>query len=238
MVTDFDVDKQLKHNVAQLEQRIQSACERAGRKRDSVTLVAITKYVGTSIVSKLYDNGIRVLGESRPQVLWEKAPALPQAEWHLVGHLQRNKVAKSLPLAKLIHSVDSVRLLQAIDEEAKKINRVQDVLLEFHLSGEQEKNGFEESEGPKLPAFLQGLQNVRVLGLMCMAALGSTSSEARSTFQRLRRLRDQLASLFPPPHQLHHLSMGMTHDFEEAIMEGATIVRIGSALFEGIPHKE
>jgi pyridoxal phosphate enzyme (YggS family) len=238
MVTDFDVDKQLKQNIAQLEQRIQSVCHCAGRKRDSVTLVAITKYVETSVVRKLFDTGLHVFGESRPQVLWEKAPALPQAEWHLVGHLQRNKVTKTLPLAKLIHSVDSERLLQTIDEEAKRINRVQDILLEFHLTDEPEKHGFEENEGPQLPALLQALQNVRVLGLMCMAALNSTSEEARSTFQRLRTLRDQLSRLFPPPHELHHLSMGMTHDFEEAIIEGATIVRIGSALFEGIPHKE
>src|ERR1700752_3960395 len=104
MVTDFDVDKQLNQNIAQLEQRIQSACDLAGRKRESVTLVAITKYVEMPVVRKLFDNGLRVFGESRPQVLWKKAAALPQAEWHLVGHLQRNKVARTLSLAKLIHS--------------------------------------------------------------------------------------------------------------------------------------
>lgn len=235
---DSKVDSQLKHNIAHLEERIQSACQRAGRTRDSVMLVAITKYVDTAIVRQLFDNGLRVFGESRPQVLWEKAPALPQAEWHLVGHLQRNKAARTLPLAKLIHSGDSVRLLQTIDEEAKKINRVQDILLEFHLTAEAEKHGFAEGDCEKIPGVLAELQNIRVLGLMCMAALGSSSAEARSTFHRLHTLRDQWASLFSPPHQLRHLSMGMTDDFEEAIMEGATIVRIGSALFEGIPQKE
>jgi pyridoxal phosphate enzyme (YggS family) len=233
----MDVLTIMRTNVERVETRIANACARAGRARHDVTLVAVTKYVDVPTTQLLATCGVGVMGESRPQTLWEKATALPHVEWHLVGHLQRNKVARTLPWARLIHSVDSDRLLQAIDDEAAKLGRVQDILVELHLSGEASKQGFDEADLPQLPEFVNGCQHVRLLGFMCMAALDSTPDEARRTFARLRTLLDGWRDRFAPPHDLKHLSMGMTHDFEEAIQEGATLVRIGSAFFEGLPGR-
>ena len=134
----------LKDRLQAVEERIRAACRRANRAREEVTLVAVTKYVGCEIAALLPEFGVLDLGESRPQELWRKAAALPKdVRWHLVGHLQRNKIEKTLPLVHLIHSVDSVRLLKALYEEAEKQDRHVDVLLEFNLSREPAKHGFD-----------------------------------------------------------------------------------------------
>ncbi len=234
MATPAEVSHLLQRNGKRLEERITATCQRAGRSREEVTVVAITKYVDVATTKLLFESGLPNLGESRPQVLWEKAPAIPEARWHLVGHLQRNKVARTLPLVSLIHSIDSLRLLQAINDEAGKLNKVQEILLELHLTDEETKSGFSSEEWPQLPSHVAGLNHIKVTGLMGMAALDDTPDEARQAFTRLRELRDRWQPLFSAPHHLHHLSMGMTGDFELAILEGATIVRIGSAFFEGI----
>lgn len=236
MGTPAEVSQLLQHNLERLEARITDACQRAGRSRSEVTLVGITKYVDLETTQALHASGLQDLGESRPQALWEKAPSIPTARWHLVGHLQRNKVARTLPLVHLIHSVDSLRLMQALDEEAGKQNRTQDILLELHLTQEATKNGFAEEEWEQLPHHADLCRHLRVVGLMGMAALEGSLDDARSTFARMRELRDRWRSFFSPPHDLRHLSMGMTGDFVEAILEGATHIRIGSALFEGIQH--
>lgn len=229
-----EVSHRLRENVTRVEERIQAACQHARRPRSEVQLVPVTKYVDAEITRLLHQITQGPLGESRPQVIWEKAVQIPEAQWHLVGHLQRNKVAKTLPLVSLIHSVDSQRLLVAIDDEAKKLGKRQDILLELHLTQEATKSGFGEDEWEKLPGYVEPLQHVRVLGLMGMAALESTQTEARTTFAKLRSLRDRWLSSFAEPDLLQHLSMGMTHDFELAIEEGATLIRVGSALFEGV----
>jgi len=234
MATPAEVSHLLQRNGNRIEERMAAACYRAGRSRSEVTVVAISKYVDVATTKLLFEAGQHDLGESRPQVIWEKVAAIPEARWHLVGHLQRNKVARTLPLVSLIHSVDSFRLLQAINEEAAKLNKVQEILLELHLTDEETKSGFSSEEWPQLPSHVAGLNHIKVTGLMGMAALEGTPDEARQTFARLRELRDQWQPLLASPHQLHHLSMGMTGDFELAILEGATIVRIGSAFFEGI----
>lgn len=235
MSSASEVSTLLKRNLERVEARIQAACQQAGRARGEVTLIGITKYVDATTTKLLFDVGLHDLGESRPQIIWDKASQIPDAPWHLVGHLQRNKVARTLPLVRLIHSVDSQRLLQTINEEAAKANKVQEVLLELHLTDEVTKSGFTQEEWPRLPSFVVGLDHIKVTGLMGMAALNGTPNDARKTFVQLRELRDRWQPLFPAPHHLHHLSMGMTGDFEQAILEGATMVRIGSALFEGLP---
>ncbi|GBD35631.1 hypothetical protein HRbin36_00744 [bacterium HR36] len=225
----------LKRNLERLQEAVASACQQAGRDPAEVTLVAVTKSVGIEVAAWLPDLGVVNLGESRPQELWRKAAAIPHARWHLVGHLQRNKVERTLPRVVLIHSVDSERLLQAIEQHARNANRGAAVLLEFNVSGEATKHGFAPQDEGRLPDVLAGLHYVRVVGLMTIAPLGTDHETARPTFARLRELRDRLAvRLLGTPHTLHHLSMGMSGDFRGAILEGATLIRIGTALFTGL----
>jgi pyridoxal phosphate enzyme (YggS family) len=225
----------LETNLRAVEERIAATCARAGRPRSDVTLVAVTKTVASEVVRWLYDMGVRDFGESRPQQLWEKAAESPaEIRWHLIGHLQRNKVARTLPLVTLIHSVDSRRLLEAIEAEATRQELVCDVLLEFNLSREPNKSGFAPEDAAEVAESLGTLRSVRVRGLMTMAAMTDDPRQARPVFAELRGLRDEMQLRLGSRHRLEHLSMGMTQDFEVAIEEGATLVRIGSALFEGV----
>jgi pyridoxal phosphate enzyme (YggS family) len=231
-----DVRQIIADNVARIRQRIAEAALRAGRVPASVKLVAVSKYVDVATARLLVDAGCMALGESRPQQLWEKAeaPALARVEWHLVGRLQRNKVRRTLPLVQLIHSVDSERLLAAIDEQAASLQLSPRVLLEVNCSGEKEKQGFEAEELRRLLPKLGDFGHLRIEGLMTMAAFEGDEKVARQNFAELRRLRVELAAAAPASVSLHELSMGMSGDFEAAIAEGATMVRIGSSLFEGI----
>ena len=225
----------LQQRLAEVEDRIADACRRSGRKRAAVTLVAVTKTVSAEIASLLPSLGIWDLGESRPQELWKKATTfVPAVRWHLVGHLQRNKIEKTLPLVHMIHSVDSLRLLLFLENEAMKQERQISVLLEVNASREPQKNGFALEELAGRPAKLEAMQFVQIQGLMTMAALNPDPQTSRRTFAELRDLRDRLQNQFPSPHHLEHLSMGMSKDFEVAIEEGATMVRLGSVLFEGL----
>jgi pyridoxal phosphate enzyme (YggS family) len=225
-------------NLARVRERIAIAAESAGRSPDEVMLVAVSKYVDVEQTATLLEAGCTVLGESRPQQLWDKtaAPQLLKAEWHLIGHLQRNKVRKTLPLVTLIHSVDSMRLLEAINEYAVEIGTTAQVLLEVNCSGDAAKHGLTDDGHKRLLPELSRLENVQVQGLMTMAALEGNAATASSNFSDLRKLRDQVRSECPPNVALNELSMGMSHDFEIAIHEGATLVRIGSLLFEGLPQ--
>jgi len=196
----------------------------------------VTKYVEPAVARLLVQAGLSELGESRPQELWRKAESLGDlpVRWHLIGHLQRNKVRRTLPLAHCIHSADSLRLLEEIHREAAAQDRTAKVLLEVNVSGDAAKTGLPPGEvEPLLPAIAQ-LPNVSVQGLMTMAALEGSPDQTRREFAALRDLRDRLAANCPPTIQLNELSMGMSGDYEIAIEEGATMVRIGSALFEGV----
>lgn len=226
----------LKINLARVRDRIAAAATRVGRSPDQILLVAVTKTVDVPVVRTLVELGQHDLGENRPQELWRKAAALPPdgVRWHLVGHLQRNKVRRTLPLTALIHSVDSVRLAREIQKEAERQDLSPRVLLEVNMSREPQKHGFAPEEMPDVLAQLADCTRLRILGLMTMAAWHEDPAAARPTFAGLRELRDRLRSVAPPNCQLDHLSMGMSHDFEVAIEEGATIVRIGTALFEGL----
>jgi pyridoxal phosphate enzyme (YggS family) len=221
--------------LREVQRRITEACRRTGRSPEEVTLVAITKTVNVEVASLLPELGISHLGESRPQELWKKAATLPNSvRWHLVGHLQRNKIEPTLPLVKLIHSVDSVRLLEGLEQECAKHQLHVRVLLEVNASREEAKHGFKPEEAPALAHSFSDYQHLEIAGLMTMAAMSDNAEDARPTFAELRRLRDQLRQVLGQPDALPELSMGMTNDFEVAIEEGATLVRIGSALFEGL----
>jgi len=226
----------LADRLARLEERIQGACARAGRRRDSVTLVAVTKTVGPTVATVLTELGVLDLGESRPQELWKKHKFLPPAvRWHLVGHLQRNKVDRTLPLVHMIHSVDSARLLEALEQEAQRQGLRLDVLLEVNASREANKHGFAPEEVPELTPQIAGLKWLRVRGLMTMASLAASPEDCRPTFAELRRLRDRMKAESRGGHTFEHLSMGMSNDFEVAIEEGATLIRVGSTILEGLP---
>lgn len=225
----------LGQRLALVEERMAAACVRSGRRRADVLLVAVTKSVTTSVAAALHELGVVDLGENRPQELWRKAAALPSSvRWHMIGHLQRNKVERTLPLVHLIHSVDSLRLLQAIEQQAGKHGRTLDVLLEVNASGEASKHGFAPIDVPGLAPAINSLRQVRVRGLMTMAAFEVEPEQTRPTFVALRQLRDRLQPELDGPHRLEHLSMGMSNDFEVAIEEGATLVRLGTVLFEGV----
>jgi PLP dependent protein len=223
-------------NLARIRERIALAAALAGRNASDVKVVAVSKYVGIVETAALLDAGCKSLGESRPQQIWEKAaaPKLAEAEWHLIGHLQRNKIRRTLPLVSLIHSVDSLRLLEAIEACAAELDVTARVLLEVNCSGDETKDGLAKEELQRILAELHNLQRVRVRGLMTMAALEGGEAVAEQNFAALRELRDQLQNECPPHVKLRELSMGMSQDFEAAVRQGATIVRVGSLLFEGI----
>jgi PLP dependent protein len=223
-------------NLARIRERICAATSAANRNADDVHLVAVSKYVDTTTTAYLMDAGCRDLGESRPQQLWSKAaaPELTGARWHLVGRLQRNKIRRTLPLVELIHSVDSERLLRAIDDDAVQVNLAPQALLEVNCSGEAAKQGFQPDELRRLFPQFDTLKAVQIAGLMTMAPLAGGETAARTAFATLRQFRDEIARQCPPAVKLDDLSMGMSGDFEAAITEGASIVRIGSLLFEGL----
>ncbi|MGB7735567.1 MAG: YggS family pyridoxal phosphate enzyme [Thermoguttaceae bacterium] len=245
-------------NVAAIRRRIAETAVRSGRTTEAVTLVAVTKYVSAGVARLLVEAGCHDLGESRPQQLWEKAAELAglPIRWHLIGHLQRNKVRRTLPLLAMLHSVDSPRLLAAIDEEhhswggscTATPSRTSEgaavqlppqqlplpILLEVNISRETAKGGLAPDEIEPFLASAVDYRHVSIRGLMGMASLEGGLDVARREFAALRDLRDRLRPNCPPGVALDELSMGMSGDFEPAIEEGATIVRVGSALFEGI----
>ncbi|MSQ96181.1 MAG: YggS family pyridoxal phosphate-dependent enzyme [Gemmataceae bacterium] len=231
---DASVRQKLRANLVAVEKRIASACARAGRQRYEVTLLAVTKTVSAEVAALLPEMEILDLAENRPQHLWAKVGTLPpEVRWHLIGHLQRNKIEKTLPLVHEIHSVDSIRLLQALEEQATTYHRTLPVLLEVNASGETSKHGFTPAELPDLVPTLRELKHVQVRGLMTMAALQEPEA-CRPTFVAMGKLRNQMRTLLVGSHAVEHLSMGMSNDFEIAIEEGATFIRLGSVLFEGI----
>jgi len=235
-MTDAELRSVLADRVAAVRARIASACARVGREPAGVTLVAVTKTVSPRVAGLLPEVGVPDLGENRPQELWRKAESLAASpiRWHLVGHLQRNKVERTLPLVHLIHSVDSLRLFQAVDGEARKSQIRPRALLQVNISGEGQKHGFSEDEIVRAePDLVRGA--VEIVGLMGMAAYSDDPEAARPAFARLRQFRDRLRRDWNlTGFQLEHLSMGMSGDFEVAVEEGATLVRIGTTLFEGL----
>lgn len=232
-VTLMKVDTDaLSAHLREVQARIERACARAGRSPSEVALLPITKTVGAETIQALRELGAREVGENRVLDSIEKAPRCPEdLTWHLVGHLQTNKVRKALGLFTVVHSVDSLRLAQALDAEAARIGRKLDIYLEVNVSGEAAKGGLAPAEVLPLARAVAGFPCLRVRGLMTMAPIADDPERVRPVFRGLRGLRD---SLFAEGIDARGLSMGMTQDFEVAIEEGATLVRIGTALFQGV----
>ena len=231
-MTDDELKALLSGRVAAVEARVTAACQRAGRPRDSVTIVAITKTVSVRVAAMLPTLGIPDLGENRPQELWKKDAAIPGATWHFTGHLQRNKIDRTLPVTALIHTLDSERLALALHEYGIGRKSPVPVLLEVNCSRESAKGGFAPEALPEIADKMLSLPGLEVAGLMTMAAHAETPEGSRPAFAELRNLRDELRERTGWP--LPHLSMGMSGDFEIAIEEGATSIRLGTVLFEGL----
>lgn len=219
-------------NVARVRARIAEAALRSGRRPESVVLVGVTKTVGIDRVRDLVACGVRECGENRVQEAREKVPALPDVTWHLIGSLQRNKVKEATRLFQVIHSVDSAGLAEELSRRSAEREGAGpvDVLIQVNISLESQKHGAPLDGVEHLVAGVFRLPGLRVRGFMGMAPLVSNSEEARPYFRRLRELRDRVRDALPGT-EAGDLSMGMTDDFEVAIEEGATMVRVGRALF-------
>lgn len=222
----------IQDNYREVDVRVAAACERAGRRRDEVTLVAVSKTKPEESIRELMKIGVRDFGENKVQDLCRKMEDIPgDNRWHFIGGLQRNKVKYLVgsPMY-LIHSLDSLRLAEAIQKEAEKKQVAVPVLLEINIGGEESKGGVAPEEAEALLRGVATLDRVKVKGLMTVAPPGE-EEENRPYFRRMRELRDELAALQLPGVEMKELSMGMTGDFETAIAEGATIVRVGTAIF-------
>ena len=231
-MTDAEVRATLADRLAAVRGRIADAARRAGRDPAGVTLVAVTKTVPPAVAAIAAELGMLDLGENRPQALWAKAAAVLAARWHLIGHLQRNKLDRTVPLVSLIHSVDSERLLDALDAFGRKRGESVPVLVEVNCSREEAKGGFRPEDIPALGDKLASLAGVVVRGLMTMAPYHDDPELCRAVFAELRGLRDELQARTGLA--LPDLSMGMSNDFEVGVEEGATFVRVGTTLFEGL----
>jgi pyridoxal phosphate enzyme (YggS family) len=221
-------------NLAAVRSRILEAARRAGRDPSAVTLIAVSKTFDASHVRAAWDAGQRDFGENKVQEGEQKISDtrdLSGARWHLIGHLQSNKAKKAVSGFSTIHSIDSLDLLQRIDAAAAGQGQSPDVLLQTDLAGEATKFGAREAEIEAIArAALQG-RAVRLVGLMLVPPWNDNQEETRPWFARLREFRDRLVSAGIPAEALRHLSMGMSHDFEAAVEEGATMVRVGTAIF-------
>lgn len=216
-------------NIRSVTQRIATSCERSGRPAGSVRLICVTKLATIEQMDRVLAAGQGDFGENRVQdALAKHAVIGTRASWHLIGHLQTNKAKDAVRIFDLIHSVDSLRLAEAIDVQAVKIAKVQEILVQVNTSGEASKFGIAPDQVAALLGKLGSLGNIRVRGLMTIAPEVDDPETVRPYFRALRRLRDELAA--SPGRELPELSMGMTNDFEVAIEEGATMVRIGRAI--------
>lgn len=237
---EVSVRRKLSDNLKRVRERMVAACDRAGRQPDEVRLVAVTKTVEVDVIRSAVESGLLDLGESRVQELVRRAGMIrehlgrrrtmdrdgvpPDPRWHMIGHLQRNKVRALLPWVDTLHSLDSLRLAEEVSSEASRLGRTVPVLIEVNVSGEKAKYGIAVGAAPHLAENIRTLPGLSVAGLMTMAPLVDDPEATRPVFSALRRLAGE--------HGLPRLSMGMTNDFEVAVEEGATDVRIGTALFK------
>ncbi len=216
----------IKENVERVRQRIAQACAKIKADPDKITIVCVTKGRPVEQILEAINSGLKDIGENRVQEALQKYKEIPGVEWHMIGHLQSNKVRDAVKIFSLIHSVDSVNLAKEIDKQAAKVNKIQDILLEVKTSPEPSKLGINPEILDDVVAEIKGFKNIKIKGLMTIAPLVDNVDEARPYFAKFRELRDKLN-----PSWL--LSMGMSDDFQIAIEEGANIVRIGRVIFEG-----
>lgn len=242
--------RKLADNLKRIRDRIEAACQRARRRPEDITLVAVTKTVEIDVIRATIEAGQFELGESRVQELVkragmvrehltrrrkiERSAAPPDPCWHMIGHLQRNKVRQVLPWVQMIHSLDSLRLAEEISAEAVRLGTIMPLLIEVNVSGEKAKHGIAVGAVPHFAEHIASLPGIQIVGLMTMAPFVEDPEDARPCFCRLREIFEDIQADGVVGPQFRQLSMGMSNDFEVAIEEGATLVRVGTALFEGV----
>jgi pyridoxal phosphate enzyme (YggS family) len=224
---------ELKQRLEHIKERIRQAAKSCNRNPDSIRLVAVSKTVPAETVKEAIEAGATILGENYVQDAREKFDALVHypVSWHFIGHLQSNKAKYAVRLFDLIHSVDSLKLARALNKEAKKVDKIQPILVQVNISGEDTKSGISAEDAPGLISEISHLKNLSIEGLMTMPPYFYQPEKVRPYFAALRELRNQMKKQSLPNVSLEELSMGMTGDFEVAIEEGATLVRIGTAIF-------
>lgn len=236
--------KKIQSNLRRIREAIGEACQRSRRDPDRVSIVAVVKSVDVATVKNLIDAGLTELAENRAKRLVERADAIDvylrrrrtepprPIRWHMVGHLQRNKVRQILPVVDVIHSVDSLRLAEEINTRAERLERTTDVFLQVNCTEEPQKSGCAVGAVIHMAELICTLRNLRLVGLMTMGPTSGGAAAAKPAFVRLRELFDEIRSERTGGEHCQHLSMGMSRDYVVAVEEGATILRIGSALFQ------
>lgn len=222
----------VKENLNEVEKRIQAACDRAGRDRKEVTLIAVSKTKPVSMLTEAYDAGIREFGENKVQEMMDKYEVMPaDIHWHMIGHLQRNKVKYLMGKSYLIHSVDSLRLASEISSQSVKHGVTTDILIEVNIAGEESKFGTSREEAMQLVEEAAKLPNLHICGLMTIAPYVDDPEDNRIYFKEIKELSVDIAAKKIDNVDMRILSMGMTGDYEVAIEEGATMVRVGTGIF-------
>lgn len=222
----------LKENLADVEAKIVKACENSGRQRDDVTLIAVSKTKPVETLKEAYDLGVRVFGENKVQELTDKYEALPKdIQWHMIGHLQRNKVKYIVDKVAMIHSVDSFRLAETIEKEAAKKAVIVPILIEVNVAQEESKFGLKPEEVLPFIEQIADFSHIRIKGLMTIAPYVDNAEENREIFRELKKLSVDIAAKNINNVTMSVLSMGMTGDYMVAVQEGATMVRVGTGIF-------
>lgn len=222
----------LRDNLKKVEENIQAACDRSGRNRDEITLIAVSKTKPVEMLQEIYDENIRDFGENKVQELCDKIEKMPSdIKWHMIGHLQRNKVKYIVGKVALIHSVDSYRLAEEISIQAKKHNTIVPILVEVNIAHEESKFGISEEDAILLVKEISELENIRIMGLMTIAPYVENPEDNRMYFRKIKELSVDINSKNIDNVSMGILSMGMTGDYEVAIEEGATMIRVGTGIF-------
>lgn len=230
----------IKENIDDIVKRIEVTCKKAGRNPNDITLIAVSKTVESPKVREALEAGIDNLGENRVQELIKKYEDLKDTgiKWHMIGHLQKNKVKYIIDKTVLIHSVDSLSLAEEIDKRAKNRGLVANVLIELNIGEEESKFGIKEENIYDFIKSLENFENIRVLGLMTVAPFCENPEDVRWVFKKMKDIYDKISTMNLKNAEMKYLSMGMTNDFEVAIEEGSNMIRIGTAIFGARKYKE
>lgn len=221
----------LEEKIHLVQNNIECAAKKSGRSKDDILLVAASKMQNVDKIKEVQNNGLSVFGENKAQELLEKYPYIDNVKWHFIGHLQKNKVKYIIDKVELIHSVDSIELLEEIDKRSKSINKVMPVLIQINIGKEETKSGINEDEVDSFLESAMKYKNIKISGFMAIPPKVEDKEDSRVYFMRMRSLFDRIKDLKCSQLNIKYLSMGMTNDYEIAIEEGANMVRIGTGIF-------